>query len=144
MPRVMRYLATGEEVSLPGITTVPPHDYGVAVILYEFADQGIVPADQVAALRKGVETFLYASQLTLVDMNQANATFQKARDIREDAARARANLHDLHQRSQVEKLGPALVPYLNESGVDSPTLSAARAPLCLQPPCSSSTARKTR
>src|SRR6185503_2119572 len=75
LPRVLHYLATGEETRLPGVTTVPPHDYGVAVILYQFANQGIVPAEQVAPLRKGIETFLYASQLTLVDMNEANATF---------------------------------------------------------------------
>jgi dienelactone hydrolase len=127
LPRVLRYLATGEEVSLPGITTVPPHDYGVAVLLYEFAGQGMVPADQVAALRKGVETFLYASQLTLVDMNEANATFQQARDYAKTLPEpARTYMTYVNDRN-VKKLGPALVPYLNESGVDSPTLSAARA-----------------
>ena len=127
LPRVLRYLATGEEVSLPGITTVPPHDYGVAVLLYEFAGQGMVPADQVAALRKGVETFLYASQLTLVDMNEANATFQQARDYAKTLPEpARTYMTYINDRN-VKKLGPALVPYLNESGVDSPTLSAARA-----------------
>src|SRR6185503_13606521 len=107
LPRVLHYLVTGEEQQLPGIRTIPPHDYGVAVLLYQFADQGIVPAEQVAPLRKGVETFLYASQLTLVDMNQANATFQQAREY-------------------VKKLGPEVLPYLNEPGVDSATLSADR------------------
>jgi dienelactone hydrolase len=127
LPRVLHYLATGEEERLPGVTTIPPHDYGVAVILYQLADRGIVPAEQVAPLRKGVETFLYASQLTLVDMNEANATFQKARDdARTLPEPARTYMTYVNERN-VKKLGPALVPYLNVSGVDSPTLSADRA-----------------
>jgi dienelactone hydrolase len=126
LPRVLRYLATGEETQMPGVKTVPPHDYGVAVILYQFADQGIVPAEQVAALRKGIETFLYASQLTLVDMNQANATFDKAREYAKTLPEpARTYMNYVNDRN-VKKLGPALLPYLNATGVDSPTLSAAR------------------
>ena len=126
LPRVLHYLATGEETKLPGVRTVPPHDYGVAVILYQFADQGIVPAEQVAPLRKGIETFLYASQLTLVDMNEANATFEKAREYAKTLAEpARSYMNYVNDRN-VKKLGPALVPYLNVSGVDSPTLSADR------------------
>ena len=81
LPRVMHYLATGEETPVPGVAVHPPHDYGVAVILYALADRGVVPAEQVSALRDGVRTFLLASQLTLVNMEQANATFAKARDM---------------------------------------------------------------
>ena len=40
-----------------------------------------MPPEQVAALREGIETFLLASQLTLVNMDQANATFAKAREM---------------------------------------------------------------
>src|SRR5687768_11179469 len=80
LQRVMRYLATGRAPEVPGVRAHPPHDYGVAVILYAGADR-VVPPEQVAGLRDGVETFLLASQLTLVDMNQANAMFQKARDM---------------------------------------------------------------
>src|SRR5512138_2431890 len=68
LPRVMRYLATGEAPHVDGLTPHPPHDYGVAVILYGLADQGVVPTDQVALLRDGIRTFLLASQLTLVSM----------------------------------------------------------------------------
>lgn len=126
LPRVLRYLATGEETQMPGVRTVPPHDYGVAVILYQFADHGIVPAEQVAPLRKGIETFLYASQLTLVDMNQANATFEHAREYAKTLPEpARTYMGYVNDRN-VKKLGPALLPYLNASGVDSPTLSAER------------------
>ena len=128
LPRVMRYLATGEETKVPGVENHPPHDYGVAVILYGLADQGVVPPDQVAALRKGVEIFLYASQLTLRDMNEANATFQKARDyartLPEPAATFMTYVNDRNSKT----LGPALVPYLSALGADSPALSADRAP----------------
>jgi dienelactone hydrolase len=128
MPRVMRYLATGEEVHVPGVENYPPHDYGVAVILYGLADQGIVPAEQIAPLRKGVETFLYASQLTLVDMNQANATFEKARQYAKTLPEPAATYMRYVNDRNVAKLGPALVPYLAALGADSPTLSADRAP----------------
>jgi dienelactone hydrolase len=127
LPRVMRYLATGDEVHLPGVEIHPPHDYGLAVILYGLADQGIVPPEQVEPLRKGIETFLLASQLTLVDINAANATFQHARDyvktLPEPAAAYMTYVNDRN----VEKLGPALVPYLGALGADAPALSADRA-----------------
>src|SRR5689334_3240939 len=128
LPRVLHYLATGEQTQLPGGRAVPPHDYGVAVILHQFADQGIVPAEQVAPLRKGIERFLYASQLTLVDMNQANATFEQAREYAQTLPEpARTYMTYVNDRN-VKKLGPALLPFLKATGVDSPTLSADRSP----------------
>ncbi len=128
LPRVMRYLATGEETRVPGVENHPPHDYGVAVILYSLADQGIVPPDQVAPLRKGVEMFLYASQLTLVDMNQANATFENAREYTKTLPEPAATYMTYVNDRNVKTLGPALVPYLGALGADSPALSADRAP----------------
>lgn len=128
MPRVMRYLATGEEVPVPGLENHPPHDYGVTVILYGLADQGIVPREQVEPLRTGIETFLLASQLTLVDMNEANATFQKARDYAKTLPEPAATYMTYVNDRNVKKLGPALVPYLSALGADSPALSADRAP----------------
>jgi dienelactone hydrolase len=129
LPRVLRYLATGHETSVPGVTVLPPHDYGVAVILYGLADRGVVPADQVTALRKGVETFLYASQLTLVDMTRANATFQQARDMATHLPEPAATFLRYVNDRDVAHLGPALVPYLDADGADSPALSADRAPM---------------
>ena len=127
LPRVLHYLATGDEQHLPGVKVVPPHDYAVAVILDEFADQGIVPAEQLVPLRKGIEIFLLASQLTLVNMDQANATFQQARDYAKTLPEpARTYMNYVNDRN-VKKLGPALLPYLNETGVESPNLSADRA-----------------
>jgi hypothetical protein len=77
--RVLHYITTGEAPHPIGVTVPPPHDYAASVVLYGTADRGIVPPEQVQPLRNGIETFLLASQLTLVDMNQANATFDKAR-----------------------------------------------------------------
>jgi pimeloyl-ACP methyl ester carboxylesterase len=132
LPRVMRYLATGEAPTAPGVETHPPHDYGVAVILYGLADQGIVPPDQVQPLRDGISTFLLASQLTLVNMDHANATFAKAHEIAKTLPEpARTYMTYVNDR-QVAKLGPALVPYLTALGADDPALSPDRAP---QLPC---------
>jgi dienelactone hydrolase len=124
--RVMRYLATGETPQVPGLEAHPPHDYGVAVILYGLADRGVVPIDQVAGLRAGVETFLLASQLTLVSMDQANAMFAKAREMATKLPEpSRTFLNYVNDRA-VGKLGPALVPYLHQLGSDDPALSPQR------------------
>lgn len=128
LPRVMRYLATGEEASVRGIVTHPPHDYGVAVILYSLADRGVVPAEQVQPLREGVSTFLLASQLTLVDMAQANAMFAKARDMAKALPEPAATYMTYVNDRNVTKLGPVLAPQLGALGADDPALSPARAP----------------
>jgi dienelactone hydrolase len=128
LPRVMKYLATGEAPQVAGLATHPPHDYGVAVILYGLADRGVVPADQVQILREGIKTFLLASQLTLVSMDQANATFAKARDMAKAMPEpARTFMGYVNDRA-VKKLGPALVPYLDQLGASDPALSPQRAP----------------
>ena len=49
--RVLHYLATGEAVQAPGVVTHPPHDYGVAVILYAAADR-VVPPEQVGRVAR--------------------------------------------------------------------------------------------
>jgi pimeloyl-ACP methyl ester carboxylesterase len=127
LPRVMHYLATGEETAVPGVATHPPHDYGVAVILYALAGRGVVPADQVEPLRDGVRTFLLASQLTLVSREQAEATFAKARRMAEAMPEpARTYMGYVNDRA-VAKLGPVLVPFLDQLGVDDPALSPQRA-----------------
>jgi pimeloyl-ACP methyl ester carboxylesterase len=127
MPRVMKYLATGQELPAPGAVTHPPHDYGVAVILYRLAEYGVVPADQVIQLREGVRTFLLASQLTLVNMDQANATFEKARDMATTMPEpSRTYMTYVNDRA-VSKLGPVLVPFLQQLGADDPGLSPQRA-----------------
>jgi dienelactone hydrolase len=127
LPRVLKYLSTGEAPQVEGIATPPPHDYGVAVILYGIADH-VVPSDQVAPLREGVRTFLLASQLTLVDMNQANATFAKAREMAKALPEPAATLLTYVNDRNVTKLGPALVSHLDKLGAESPAASPERAP----------------
>ena len=128
LPRVLRYLATGTATKMAGLDIPAPHDYGVAVILYQFADRGVVPPEQVEPLRKGVETFLLASQLTLVSMDQANATFAKAREMATALPEpARTYMNYVNDRA-VTKLGPVLLPFLDQAGVDDPSLSAERSP----------------
>ncbi|MBF8301387.1 MAG: hypothetical protein HW394_1757, partial [Acidobacteria bacterium] len=124
--RVLRYLATGEAVQAPGVVTHPPHDYGVAVILYAGADR-VVPPEQVASLREGIGTFLLASQLTLVNMDQANAMFQKARDMVKPLPEPSATYLTYVNDRNVKALGPILVPHI---GLDAdPAASPERAPL---------------
>jgi acetyl esterase/lipase len=126
LTRVMRYLTTGEAPQVAGLETHPPHDYGVAVILYGLADRGIVPMEQVVALREGIETFLLASQLTLVSTDQANATFATARDMATKLPEpSRTYLNYVNDRA-VGKLGPALLPYLHQLGLEDPALSPER------------------
>jgi dienelactone hydrolase len=128
LPRVMRYLATGEAPQVPGLATHPPHDYGVAVILYGLADHGVVPADQVEGLREGIKTFLLASQLTLVSMDQANAMFAKAREMATALPEPSRTFMNYVNDRAVGKLGPALVPFLDQLGASHPALSPQRAP----------------
>lgn len=127
LTHVVRYLCTGEAPHVDGVTTHPPHDYGVAVLLYGLADQ-MVPPDQVATLREGVRTFLYASQLTLVNMDQANATFQQARDMAKAMPEPAATLMTYVNDRNTKKLGPALLPHLDNLGADAPAASPVRAP----------------
>jgi dienelactone hydrolase len=126
LPRVLTYLSTGEAPQVAGIATPPPHDYGVAVILYGLADH-VVPAEQVAPLREGVRTFLLASQLTLVDTNQANATFAKAREMAKALPEPAATLLAYVNDRNVIKLGAALFPDLDRLGAESPAASPERA-----------------
>ena len=128
LPRVMRYLATGQAPQVAGLATHPPHDYGVSVILYGLADNGVVPADQVAALRDGIKTFLLASQLTLVSMDQANAMFAKAREMAKALPEPSRTFMNYVNDRAVGKLGPALVPFLEQLGASDPALSPQRAP----------------
>jgi hypothetical protein len=127
--RVMRFLATGEAPRVAGVDPPhAPHDYGVAVILNELADRGVVPADQVQPLRDAITTFLVASQLTATDQIAANRMFAKAREMAERLPEpSRTYMRYVNARS-VQQLGPVLVPFLNQLGADDPSLSPELAP----------------
>lgn len=126
--RVLAYLAGGESITAAGIVSPPPHDYGVAVLLFQLADRGIVPPEQVEPLRRAVETFLLASQLTLVSRERADETFRTARELAAalpEPAQTYANYVDTRA---VKELGAVLRPHLEDLDIDSPALSPERAP----------------
>ena len=128
LPRVMRYLATGEETAVPGVTIHPPHDYGVGVILHGLADRGVVPADQVGPLREGIATFLLGSQQTVLTPALAEKTFARAREFENTLPEpSRTYLHYVNERD-TKKLGAVLLPYLNQLGANDPALSPERTP----------------
>ena len=127
LTRVVHYLCTGEAPQMDGISTHPPHDYGVAVLLYGLVDR-MVPPEQVEPLSEGIRTFLLASQLTLVDMDRANAMFQKARDLVKTLPEPAATLLTYVNERNVTQLGPALLPHLGNLAADAPSASPQRAP----------------
>jgi dienelactone hydrolase len=127
LPRVMRYLATGEEPHVDGVTTPPPHDYGVAVILYGLADHGVVPSDQVAPLRQGIRTFLLASQQAMTDKPLSERTFKQARAYGPTLPEPSRTYMKYVNDRQTRKLGPILIPHLNQLGATDPALSPDRA-----------------
>jgi alpha-beta hydrolase superfamily lysophospholipase len=123
LQRVMRYLATGEEADVEGLVIHPPHDYGVAVILYGLADRGVVPLAQVPELRKGIETFLLGSQQSMVDKTQADRTYAAAREYEKTLPEpSRTYMKYVNDRA-VKKLGAVLELHLNQLGADDPALS---------------------
>lgn len=124
--RVLKYLATGEAVQAPGIETHPPHDYGLAVILYAAADR-VVPPSQVEPLRNGIRTFLLASQLTLVDMDQANAKFEEARAMVKALPEPAATYLTWVNDRKVKEMGTLLVPHLDSQS--DAAASPERAPM---------------
>ena len=127
LARVMRYLATGEAPAVDGLEVHPPHDYGVAVILYGLAPE-VVPTDQVEALRHAIATFLLASQLTLVDPDEATATFVKARELQAALPEPSGTYMSFVNDRAVDRLGPVLAPHLPVSVGDDPSLSPEAAP----------------
>ena len=135
LQRVLRYLCTGLEPRPPGAAadTPPhvraPHDYGVAVILIGLADR-VVPAEQVDALRRGLETFLTASQLTLVDMELAKRTFAESQAIAASLPEPSKTLMEYVNARDTRALGARLLPVLDAIGDEEypPALSAEHSP----------------
>jgi dienelactone hydrolase len=132
LPRVLRYLCTGIEPLGPdaGADTPPPvrppHDYGVAVILVGIADR-MVPAAQVEPLRRGIVTFLTASQLDLIDKARAGTAFEEARTIAAQLPEPAATLMRQVNARDVKGLGASLLPVL-ETITYPDSLSARHSP----------------
>jgi hypothetical protein len=149
LPRVLRYLCTGQEpypsnqvrVNLradsvggsgaaagPNVPfTRPPHDYGVAVILLGIANR-VVPAAQVERLRAGVRRYLVASALdTNVDKARAASEFDALRASLRGLPEPTATLLRYVIDRDVVHLGARLLPYVGALGND-PALSVSRSP----------------
>ena len=128
LPRALKYLCSGLEPHAPGEPADrpqhfrAPHDYGVAVILLGAADR-VVPSDQVAPLRHGIETFLRASQLTLVDMKQARAVYNESTAIAATLPEPSATLMKMVNDRNTKALGARLLPIVSDPTVYPPSLS---------------------
>jgi dienelactone hydrolase len=137
LPRVLRYLCTGREprpspdvqLGTPGVSAMfvlPPHDYGVAVILLSLADR-VVPATQVTRLRDGVRQYLWASALDGgVDKARAPAEFEKVRQMIRMLPEPSATLLRYVIDRDVVHLGARLLPFVGSDTADS--LSVSKSP----------------
>jgi dienelactone hydrolase len=128
MRRVMRYLATGIAPKVDGLENHAPHDYGVAVILNTLADRGVVPAEQAAPLRGAIETYLKASQATVISDAVAAPIFAQARTMAAALPEPSHTYMQYVNDRDVSRLGAVLLPHLNLAGVDDPALSPELAP----------------
>jgi dienelactone hydrolase len=137
LPRVLRYLCTGSEPrparelrvngeEAAGVLIRPPHDYGVAVMLYGLADR-VAPRPQVSALRDGVRRYLLASALDTVDKPRAEFEFAALRDLAKTLPEPSATLLRYAVERDVVHLGSRLLPYVNVYGGDA-ALSPSKSP----------------
>jgi dienelactone hydrolase len=145
--RVLRYLCTGIEPYPPGRVrlkpdatnssgapsqpdqpfVLPPHDYGVAVILLGIADH-VVPPSQVEPLRAAVRRFLFASALdSNVDKARAAQEFDALRRLAKTMPEPSATLLRYVNDRDVVHLGPRLLPYIGLYG-NTPGLSVSKSP----------------
>jgi dienelactone hydrolase len=128
LPRVLRYFCTGIEPQVPGgdLTRRPPHDYALAVLLHQAADL-VVPPDQTAPLRHGLEIFLQASALARIDQKSAQQVLERSREFQREQPEPSATLLKWVNDREVIPLGARLAPYLDRLGQD-PSLSPDRSP----------------
>ncbi len=140
--RVLHYLTTGQVIGdmdaarrskvVLGADTVmvhPPHDYGLAVVLLTVAAD-VVPPEQVRPLVAGVEHFLLASSLDMVDKSAAAREFAGARDdaaqLPEPARTLLGYVNDRDITSLGARLAPVVDRYRDHPGMRA--LSAEQAP----------------
>jgi hypothetical protein len=137
LTRVLRYLCTGRETSpAPDVQlgtptairefVLPPHDYGVAVILLALADRA-VPAAQVQGLRAAVRQYLWASALDGgVDKARAPAEFAAVGRLSRTLPEPSATLLRYVVARDVVHLGARLLPLIGRSA--PPGLSVSQSP----------------
>jgi fermentation-respiration switch protein FrsA (DUF1100 family) len=155
LPRVLKYVCTGVEEPPPdsesplrGIQLQPPpdrnardaargpgstplapplpHDYGVALLLFNLADR-VVPRAQVHPLRAAVKRFLLASALDRVDKPKAAEEFAALRTVAKGLPQPSATLLGYVNDRDVVHLGARLAPHVESYGKE-PGLSPVRAP----------------
>lgn len=131
LARTMRYLCTGRQADG---TSRPPHDYGVVIILLNYAPFIVAP-EQVEPLRAGIRTFLEASHVDMVDKTAARVIFDRAIAMEADLPEpARGLLHAVNTRD-VARLGPLLERHLEAiplpDDVSPERAAATRAPVFL-------------
>ncbi|MGE0462123.1 MAG: alpha/beta hydrolase family protein [Vicinamibacterales bacterium] len=142
LARVMHYLCSGEVVGdlaaarssrvVAGAENVevhPPHDYGVAVVLLTMAER-LVPPEQVGPLMAGIEGFLLASSLDMVDKPRAAAEFTRMRTYAETLPEPSQTLMRWVNDRAVRELGAKLLPVVDALADHPamPALSPERAP----------------
>ncbi len=93
---------------------MPPHDYGVVIILLGVADR-LVPAEQVAGCARRAESFLEASRLDLFDKAQSAAEFERAQDAGGFTPEPARTLMSYVNQRDVEHLGPILLPHVSRA-----------------------------
>ena len=136
LPRVLKYLCTGHEPSpIPDVQLgtardsemiLPPHDYGVAVILLSLADR-VVPPAQVARLREGVRQYLWASALDGgVDKAAAPQAFEAVAKYARSLPEPSATLMRYVIARDVVHLGARLLPLIGSTAPDG--LSVSKSP----------------
>jgi dienelactone hydrolase len=136
LPRVLKYLCTGHEASpIPDVQLgtardremiLPPHDYGVAVILLSVADR-VAPPAQVARLREGVRQYLWASALDGgVDKAAAPQAFEAVGKYARSLPEPSATLMRYVIARDVVHLGARLLPLLGSTAPDG--LSVSKTP----------------
>ncbi|MSO52631.1 MAG: hypothetical protein EXQ51_09505 [Acidobacteria bacterium] len=141
LARVMHYLCSGQVlgdlerakqssavVGADHVGVHPPHDYGVAVVLLSLADR-VVPADQVAALSRGIDGFLLASSLAMTDQAAALKVFDEMKAYAVRLPEPSRTLMTYVNDRAVDKLGPILLPIADglKDYEGMPALSAERA-----------------
>ena len=141
LSRAMHYLTSGEVLgdleaakrssAVAGadhVSVHPPHDYGLAVVLLNLADR-VVPADQVAALSRGIDGFLLASSLAVTDPPKSVPVFEEMKKYQETLPEpSRTYMQYVNDRA-VDKLGPILLPVADalKDHPGMPALSPERA-----------------
>jgi dienelactone hydrolase len=121
--RVMRFLSTGIQ---PDGSFRQPHDYGVVVLLLNFARQ-LVPPEQVDPLKAGVRVFMKASHVDMFDKAAARRIFERATTMEPALPTpARDLLHMVNMRD-VPGLGALLAPVIGSVDLP-PAVSPERSP----------------